>query len=317
MPRYEVGARLGFLEALGLRPFRKTLAEAGLAIRGDRYAKGSRFDLSSLRILRPGLAAKLWLGADEGRLAPVYNLFNRTPTPESEGWSVRKSQVRDYRGGALTYDSHNGTDFATAPGTRVVAAAAGRVVHVTSEYQRGGKKLMLDHGDGLATSYAHLGRVLVAPGQVVARGELVALSGASGINFTTSLLCDPPHLHFNVWLNGEAVDPFAMPGEQSLWGTGREPVPHAPGERDIPDTHYDHRAIDAWIDACIDPARRAELRAIGDDDLRAAATIFAGIYHPMRFPHRPMPYDKPHPRSPRIDLPLSHEDFEGVYYLQD
>ena len=59
---------------------------------------------------------------------------------------MRKTQVRDFRGGTLTYDSHNGTDFATAPGTVIVAPAAARVVLVVSEFHRGGLKLLLDHG---------------------------------------------------------------------------------------------------------------------------------------------------------------------------
>ncbi|MBK9033903.1 MAG: M23 family metallopeptidase [Myxococcales bacterium] len=193
----------------------------------------SRFDHTSLRILQPRLALAVWRGQRPfGRAVPIYNLFNRTPTPIERGWSVRKTQVRDFQGGALTYDSHNGTDFATAPGTVIVAPAAARVILVVSEFHRGGLKLLLDHGDGLATSCAHLARALVEPGQVVARGEPIALSGASGLNFVAALGADPPHLHFNVWLDGEPVDPFAVAGEASL-APRQRPHPGAT-DRDLP-----------------------------------------------------------------------------------
>jgi hypothetical protein len=59
--------------------------------------------------------------------------------------------VRDFRGGTLTYDSHNGTDFAVPPGTIVVAAAPGRVLRASSEFNRGGLKVFVD-----ATSVMYL-----------------------------------------------------------------------------------------------------------------------------------------------------------------
>ncbi len=80
----------------------------------------------------------------------MYNLFNRTPTPLEDGWSVRKTQVTDFRGGTLTYDSHNGTDFAVPVGTVVVAPAPGKVLRISSEFNRGGLKVFLDHGRGCA-----------------------------------------------------------------------------------------------------------------------------------------------------------------------
>ena len=73
---------------------------------------------------------------------------------------MKKTQVADFRGRDLTYDSHNGTDFAIPVGTRVLTAAAGRVVRQVSEFNRGGLKLFVDHGQGLMTCYAHLARPL-------------------------------------------------------------------------------------------------------------------------------------------------------------
>ncbi|MBK9033252.1 MAG: M23 family metallopeptidase [Myxococcales bacterium] len=305
--------RLSLSEVLGLSPWRLRLRETVFAVRGDALTPPSRFDHTSLRILQPRLALAVWRGQRPfGRAVPIYNLFNRTPTPIERGWSVRKTQVRDFQGGALTYDSHNGTDFATAPGTVIVAPAAGRAILVVSEFHRGGLKLLLDHGDGLATSYAHLARVLIAPGDVVARGQPIALSGASGLNFVAALGADPPHLHFNVWLDGEPVDPFAVAGEASLWRRANDPTPGAT-DRDLPPTTIDDARLAAQLDACRDPDLAARLRAIPDRVERALATIFARNYQPMRFTDHVSPYVSRAARVPALDLPFAATDYERVH----
>lgn len=312
--------RLRFaLDVLGLRPFPDRLREIRLVLAGDDTTPPSRFGLSSLRILDPKLALPIWFGRRPyGRRVPIYNLFNRSPTPEAAGWSVRKTQVRDFRGGTLSYDSHNGTDFATPPGTTVVAAAPGRVAVIVSEYNRGGLKLMLDHGDGLITTYAHLTRVLVRVGDVVGRAQPIALSGASGLNFIAGLGADPPHLHMNVWLDGTPIDPFAGPGETSLWrGDDNSPKP-APEPAATPDDafepgDFDPAAVDRLIASCRAPAMRAALEAPTEDlALRACRAIFFANYYPTRFPARPMPYTRAHARTPRLDLPFSARDYDGV-----
>lgn len=304
------------LEILGLSPLRQRLREARFALRGDAYTPKSRFDHTSLRILEPRLAWEVWRGRrPAGRRVPLYNLFNRTPTPEADGWSVRKTQVRDFRGGTLTYDSHNGTDFATPPGTAVCAPAPGRVVLVVSEYHRGGLKVMLDHGDGLCTSAAHLARALVRPGDVVARGEPFALSGASGLNFVSALGMDPPHLHFNVWLDGVPVDPFGRveDGEVPLWLGGNDPAPHAgPRDAEVPASVFDPERVAAQVAACRDPALRARLDAMPTLEARALHAIWHSNYYPTRFERRVSPYAEAHPRGPRLSLPFAADDYDGV-----
>lgn len=302
-------------DVLGLRPFGLRLREAGFAVRGDALTPPSRFDRTSLRILRPTWALACWRGRRPfGRLVPVYNLFNRTPTDEADGWSVRKTQVRDFRGGTLTYDSHNGTDFATPPGTVVVAPAAGRVVLVVSEFHRGGLKVMLDHGDGLATTHGHLARALVEPGELVAAGQPIALSGASGLNFIAALGLDPPHLHMNVWLDGVPVDPFAAADEASLWRRANDPSPAAgPHTVSVPPTRIDPARLAAQLDACLDPALAARLAAIPDVATRALTTVFARNYAPMRFRAHVSPYRDPSPRTPRLDLPFLATDYDAAW----
>ncbi len=94
---------------------------------------------------------------------------------------------------------HSGLDIAAPAGTRVVAAAAGRAIDIGSYFFLG-ETVMLDHGQGLISLYAHLRRAQVRSGQVVAAGSPIGEVGATG-------RATGPHLHFAVYLNGAAVDP--------------------------------------------------------------------------------------------------------------
>jgi murein DD-endopeptidase MepM/ murein hydrolase activator NlpD len=95
---------------------------------------------------------------------------------------------------------HEGIDITAPTGTPIWAAAAGTVIHAgwLGGY---GNLVVVDHGDGLATAYAHASVILVALGQEVAQGETVALVGSTGNS-------SGPHLHFEVRVNGIAVDPL-------------------------------------------------------------------------------------------------------------
>jgi len=94
---------------------------------------------------------------------------------------------------------HAGLDIAAPAGTRVVAAANGRVLD-TGSYLFLGSAILLDHGEGLISLYAHLRRIDVRTGDAVASGSPIGEVGASG-------RATGPHLHFAVYLNGTAVDP--------------------------------------------------------------------------------------------------------------
>jgi murein DD-endopeptidase MepM/ murein hydrolase activator NlpD len=95
---------------------------------------------------------------------------------------------------------HEGIDIAAAIGTPVHAAADGTVIYAS--WMTGyGNLVVVDHGNGLATAYAHASALVVRVGQAVSQGQTVSLVGSTG-NSTG------PHLHFEVRVNGVAVDPL-------------------------------------------------------------------------------------------------------------
>lgn len=94
---------------------------------------------------------------------------------------------------------HAGVDIANAPGTPIRAARDGTVI--LAEWNGGyGNTVVIDHGDGLSTLYAHASRLRVADGRRVDRGDLIADMGSTG-NSTGS------HLHFEVRVNGSPRNP--------------------------------------------------------------------------------------------------------------
>ena len=97
---------------------------------------------------------------------------------------------------------HTGFDWAAPTGTPVVAANAGRVVLV-AEHFFAGRNVILDHGLGLFTLYYHLDETRVAPGHLVAAGQVIGTVGATG-------RVTGAHLHFGVLLDGARVDPEAL-----------------------------------------------------------------------------------------------------------
>lgn len=101
-----------------------------------------------------------------------------------------------YRWGRL----HAGADVGVPIGTTVRASRAGQVI--TAGWVGGyGNCVIIDHGDGVTTRYGHLSEVTVSVGQYVDQGQQVALSGNTGRS-------TGPHLHFEIRINGEPVDPL-------------------------------------------------------------------------------------------------------------
>ncbi len=137
--------------------------------------------------------AAAYRGADAAR---HWASFAR-PVPQAGGnFGAR----RVYNG--KTTGFHAGLDMAAPQGTPVAAAADGRVALAGDLYFSGGT-VLLDHGGGLFTQYMHLSRVDVKDGDVVKKGAIVGLVGATG-------RVTGPHLHWGARLNGARVNPEAL-----------------------------------------------------------------------------------------------------------
>ena len=107
---------------------------------------------------------------------------------------------------------HAGVDLGTAVGTPVRAVGAG-VVRRASSDRINGRILVLDHGRGVVTTYCHNDALLVRDGQRVDKGQIVARSGSSGL--TTG-----PHLHYQIDLAGEPVDPLRFRAQHPRTAAG-------------------------------------------------------------------------------------------------
>jgi murein DD-endopeptidase MepM/ murein hydrolase activator NlpD len=100
---------------------------------------------------------------------------------------------------------HKGLDFAGPEGTKVTTVAAG-LVTFAGDRAGFGEMVEINHGNGLATRYCHNEKVLVKQGDMVRKGQEVALMGSTGRS-------TGPHLHFEVLKNGAQVDPLRFIGE--------------------------------------------------------------------------------------------------------
>ena len=127
------------------------------------------------------------------------SLLGRTPSippiqgAMSSGFGTRRSP---FTGG---FEFHKGIDIAAPLGTSVRAPADGRVSMADHEGSYG-KTMVIDHGYGVVTRFAHLSAFVKRAGESVKRGETVALVGNTGRS-------TGPHLHYEVHLNGIPVDP--------------------------------------------------------------------------------------------------------------
>lgn len=134
-------------------------------------------------------------------LADRKAFLNALPTRKpavgyfTSGFGVRRSPY----GG--TEKMHEGLDIANYPGTAIRATAEGTVVYAGAKAGYG-QTVILDHGYGLETWYAHNRKIVVRQGQRVRRGETISQLGNSGRS-------TGPHLHYEVRINGTPVDPLS------------------------------------------------------------------------------------------------------------
>ncbi len=112
---------------------------------------------------------------------------------------------------------HAGVDFGSPTGTPIAAPSAGRVVLAEALYFTG-DTVVIDHGLGLFSLFAHLSRISVRQDEEVTRGAIVGLVGATG-------RATGPHLHWSVRLNGARVDPLSLVAATAVVPTGVRPLP--------------------------------------------------------------------------------------------
>lgn len=147
-------------------------------------------------------------GATELREVPPYPepLPGQTKAPAaSEGrdfvWPLEPHRILSPFGARRSGHRHSGLDIAGRPGEAIAAARDGRVVYTGSTMRGYGKTVVLDHGEGWTTLYAHGSALLVKEGEWVRRGQRIARVGRTG-NATTE------HCHFELRRNDVPVDPL-------------------------------------------------------------------------------------------------------------
>ncbi len=97
--------------------------------------------------------------------------------------------------------NHTGVDLAISMGSPIVASKGGTVASVVSSNTGYGNCIIVNHGDGTSTRYAHCSKMYVSKGQKVAQGETIAAVGSTGMS-------TGPHLHFEIYINGTRVNPL-------------------------------------------------------------------------------------------------------------
>jgi murein DD-endopeptidase MepM/ murein hydrolase activator NlpD len=181
-----------------------TAVASNVEIRPGHY-NSEYIVLSSDRqqLLDPALIA-----AEREKLNATWSVFTpqrywnglfRVPVDQFIRISSPFGTRRSYGGGPMT-SYHEGTDFAIPGGTPVYAPADG-VVMVAEPLAVRGNAVVIDHGWGLYSGYWHLSEFKVTPGQTVKQGDLIALSGNTGLSTGA-------HLHWDMRVGGLNVDPM-------------------------------------------------------------------------------------------------------------
>lgn len=135
------------------------------------------------------------LGSKSQNIPAIQPVLNKQLTLLTAGYGTILNPF--YR----TLKSHQGIDYTIAEGSSVFATADGVVKEISDKNSTLGKTIVIDHGNGYQTSYSHLLSAFVRRGQKVQRGDVIALTGNSGLSLA-------PHLHYEVRYNDLRVDPI-------------------------------------------------------------------------------------------------------------
>ncbi|MBQ3530747.1 MAG: peptidoglycan DD-metalloendopeptidase family protein [Oscillospiraceae bacterium] len=134
-----------------------------------------------------------------GTKNPIYAVGNASGTSKGFIWPTIGGYVSC---GIWGYKGHTGTDIAGCGyGSNIYASAAGQVVKVKWGNTGYGYHVIINHGDGIQTLYAHMSNIYVKQGQYVNQGDIIGAMGSTGNSTGT-------HLHFEIRINGQYVDPL-------------------------------------------------------------------------------------------------------------
>ena len=213
----QMNANVIRLDALGKRLTRMAKLDDGEfdfgnppALGGSDTADGQPAQIPDLTAMVDDLQSEL--SSREQQLGVLENMIltrelNKQVYPE--GRPVQDGFISSYFGrradpftGYLAV--HKGLDFAGPAGSKVSSVAAG-LVTFAGERAGFGEMVEINHGNGLATRYCHNEKILVKQGDMVAKGQEVALMGSTGHS-------TGPHLHFEVLKDGAQVDPLRFIG---------------------------------------------------------------------------------------------------------
>jgi murein DD-endopeptidase MepM/ murein hydrolase activator NlpD len=165
-------------------------AEAGQLI----YAGLSHNGKPRKQLLRWGRDGNFYEASGIGEMRQGF--MRPVPGWETSGYGMRRHPVLGYS------RMHRGIDFHAPYGSPIYAAADG-VVTFVGRHGGHGNFVKLDNGGGLGTGYAHMSRFAVSRGEHVRRGEVIGYVGSTGLSTGA-------HLHFEVYRNGETVNPDSV-----------------------------------------------------------------------------------------------------------
>ena len=182
----------------GLVAARRSEAQVLATVRDSYHDDAS--EAAALQQVSSQLAAQIQaaLASAQQAFSPTASVSSVTPSASGFIWPVSGPVVSPF--GMRWGRMHEGIDIGAGYGTAIVAAASGTVI--SAGWMGGyGNLIIIDHGGGLATAYAHQSSFAVGYGGQVSQGQTIGYVGCTGH-------CYGPHLHFEVRVTGAAVDPL-------------------------------------------------------------------------------------------------------------
>ena len=158
------------------------------------YAAIIRNDRPRIQLMRWGREGRFYDAAGDGEIRE--GLIAPVPGAISSRYGMRRHPILGYR------RMHGGVDFRARSGTPIYAATDG-TVNFAGRNGGYGNFVRLRHAGGLSTGYAHMSRIAVNSGQSVRRGQVIGYVGSTGLS-------TGPHLHYEMYRNGQKIDPLSV-----------------------------------------------------------------------------------------------------------